>query len=529
MSETLSDSCSEDEKNRGGRIFTAWLATILLLIGMLSHLGFITPVTGEDGEPAHFGVWSLLPAFLAIFLAFWLRNVIVALTVGVFAGGLVSGQFNILKSFFFPAVGSEEYAMLLLVYLWALGGLIGIWTRTGGATHFANAAAKVMVRGRRSAKTFVWFMGLVFHQGGTVSTVLTGATVRSVGDRNRVSHEELSYVVDSTASPAAAIIPFNIWPLYIGSIVAGTIPLFQADTRSAEVGLGAAFFFQAIPYNFYAIFAVLLTLLVSLEVLPWFGRRMREASKRAKTTGQLDRPGAAPMTSSELTTLRMPENYRTGLIDFFGPIGTLMAIAVLPYIWFFVIRGDRNFQILIAEAFGMALVAGFIIALAKGMPLKTVMAGFIDGCKGVTIGALILALAITLKEVGDVIGTAEFVTGTLGERLPAAVLPALFLLLCMVTAFSTGTSFGTYAILFPIALPLAWQVNSDEFFITLCFASIVGGSLFGDQCSPISDTTILSSLGTGCDLMDHVRTQLPLALVAAGFAAFLYVVLAWLF
>ena len=176
-------------------------------------------------------------------------------------------------------------------------------------------------------------------------------------------------------------------------------------------------------------------------------------------------------------------------------------------------------MLLIAEAFVLAVLTGMFVALAKGMDLQTVMEGFVDGCKGVTIGAIILALAVTLKSVADSVGTAAYVVDLVGNAITPVALPAILMALCMLIAFSAGTSWGTYAVVFPVAMPLAWAVLPDEFFITICFGAVVGGSVFGDQCSPISDTTILSSLATGCDLMDHVKTQIPLALTAAGLGA----------
>jgi Na+/H+ antiporter NhaC len=167
------------------------------------------------------------------------------------------------------------------------------------------------------------------------------------------------------------------------------------------------------------------------------------------------------------------------------------------------------------------------VALFKGMDFREVMDGFIDGCKGVTIGAIILALAVSLKEVAEAVGTAEYVVATVGEALSPTILPGLLVVLCLVIAFSTGTSWGTYAVVFPVAMPLAWSLSQDPLFITLCFGAVVGGSVYGDQCSPISDTTVLSSLATGADLMDHVNTQLPLASVAGGLAIVLYTVLAF--
>ena len=492
------------------------MVAVLLVAGGLAVSGRF-PTNGT-----HYGLWSILPPVVALVLAFTLRDVIAALFIGIVLGGVISGELNIVQEYLIPSIGSPGFALILLVYLWALGGLIGLWTRTGGAVRFADWAGAKVARGPRSAKFFAWAMGLVFHQGGTISTVLTGATVRPVGDRHRVSHEELAYIVDSTASPAATIIPFNVWPIYVGGLVAGTIPLIPDEQA------GIALFFRAIPFNFYAIFAVLFTLLFAWDRLPWLpGRRMLAAVRRARDTGELDRPGSSPLTSVELTELRLPDDYDPSLWDFFVPIGTLLGVAVLPFVWTFFILGNRSSPSLpIAEAFVLAVLAGMLTALVRGMNWRDVIEGFVSGCKGVTIGAIVLALAVTLKSVADAVGTADYVVETVGAWIPPLALPAALLGVTMFVAFSTGTSWGTYAVLFPVAIPLAWSVNPDPGFLTLCFAAVTGGSVFGDQCSPISDTTILSSLATGCDLMDHVLTQLPMALGAAGIAAALYTLLA---
>jgi Na+/H+ antiporter NhaC len=145
----------------------------------------------------------------------------------------------------------------------------------------------------------------------------------------------------------------------------------------------------------------------------------------------------------------------------------------------------------------------------------------VRGCQSMTIGAIVLALAVTLKEVAAALHTADFVVSIVGDRLPLAALPPILTAICMLIAFSTGTSWGTYAVVFPVAIPLAWALNPDPFFVHVCFGAVLGGAVFGDQCSPISDTTILASMFTGCDLMDHVITQLPLALAAATLGAVL--------
>lgn len=486
---------------------------VLVIAGV--YAGWTEAFPQQDG---HYGFWSVLPPLVAIVLAFYTREVVSSLFLGICLGGVISGKLNIVQEFLIPSVGTESFALIILVYLWALGGLIGIWTRTGGAERFAVWASKKMVRGPQSAKFFTWLMGLVFHQGGTISTVLTGATVRPVADKHRVSHEELAYMVDSTASPAATLIPFNVWPFYVGGLVIGTLPLFETTQQSI------AFFFSALPYNFYAIFAILITLLFAWDKFPFIpGKKMRAAIKRARAGEGLDRDGATPMAAKELTQNKVPEGYEPGLIDFFGPIGTLLGVAVIPYvITYFIMDMGEASVLLVAEAFVLAVLVGFGIALAKGMKLQQVVNGFVDGCKGVTIGAIILALAVTLKEVADAVGTAAYVVDLAGDLIPAFLLPGLLMVLCMLIAFSTGTSWGTYAVVFPVAVPLAWAVIPDPFFLTLCFAAVIGGSVFGDQCSPISDTTILSSLSTGCDLMDHVQTQFPLAILAGSLAVIAY-------
>ena len=509
------------ERDGGGsgvaprRLIGLGVALALLAGGVL--------VAGEfPQQEGHYGFWSVVPPAVALILAFALREVVSALFIGIALGGVVTGDLNVVQEYLIPSIGSEDYGLILLVYLWALGGLIGLWSRTGGALRFAEWAASRMVRGPRTAKFFAWIMGLVFHQGGTISTVLTGATARPVGDENRVAHEELSYVVDSTASPAATLIPFNVWPIYVGGLVAGTVPVIANQQE------GVAFFFQALPFNFYAIVAILFTLLFSWDRLPLIpGKRMMAARERARSSGRLDREGSEPLAAEELSEVEVPEGYRSGLVDFLAPIGTLLGVAIVPYVVTFFVMGRKEEPLLpIAEAFVLAVLMAMAVALVKGMSLKDVIDGFISGCKGVTIGAIVLALAVTLKDVADALGTAQYVVASLGDVIPAVALPAALLVLCMLTAFSTGTSWGTYAVIFPVALPLAWAVAPEVDYLTLCFGAVVGGAVFGDQCSPISDTTILSSLSTGTDLMDHVYTQLPMALAAAGVAGIAYTLLA---
>jgi len=493
-----------------------WLiaaATVVAAI-VIWQLGGELPADVDAAEgPRHLGAASLLPAAVTLILVFVTRDVLSSLFAGVVTGGLVAQDANIVDRFLIPAIGSESFAVILLVYLWALGGLIGIWTRTAGAQRFASWAGHRFVRGPRTAKLFAWTMGVVFHQGGTISTILAGTTVKPVLDEERISHEEASYLVDSTASPIATLIPLNAWPLYVAGLVVGTTPLFPDQAAAVR------FFFQSVPFNFYAILAVTMTLLFALDALPWIGGRMRRARARAREQGLLDRPEAEPLMAEELTRSRVPEGYRPGLEDFLIPLGVLLAVALSGVVPALMAGELEGISVPIAEAFGLSVLTAMVLALLKGMSLRNVVDGFVDGAKGVTIGAIIFALAVTLGQVSRTLGTAAYVVDSTAHLVQPILLPAMLLLLCMVVAFSIGSSWGTFAVVFPLAMPLAYAVQPDPTYVALCFGSVLGGAVFGDQCSPISDTTILSALATGADLMDHVLTQLPLALAAAGGAA----------
>lgn len=486
-----------------------------LLVATVFAVGLLIWLVRPQAATGHYGPWSLLPAALTIVACFFTRNVLLALLIGIFAGGLVSGQLNVVQAFLIPSLGSENYAQMLLVYLWALGSLLGLWNRNGGANYFAETLARRFVNSRTSAKVFTWCLGVMFHQGGTISTVLTGTTVKPIADEHGIAHEELAYVVDSTASPIATIIPFNVWPVYIAGLI--TIEPLSAIIANEEAAI--KMFLYAIPFNFYAWIAVSMTFLFAINKLPLFGTPMASVVERVTTSGELDAPGSQAMAANDLTKLNVPTNYQASMVDFFLPVSVLLSFCVIP-----LISGTSP---MIFEGFGAAVVAAFVCSVVRGLDVKEAFDAMIQGIKGVTIGALVLGLAVTLASVSSKLGTAQFVidaTSGVLSRWPY-ILPSLLLVICMLVAFSIGSSWGTYAVMFPVALPLALVLSPDQTFLLLCFGAIMGGSVFGDQCSPISDTTILSSLACGCDLMDHVNTQLPLAVIAASISALLYLVI----
>lgn len=470
----------------------------------------------------HLGPWSLFPAFVAILMCLLTREPVAALLSGIVVGAIMLGKFDITGQILIPSVGTTNAASILILYLWLLGGLLGLWSKTGAALAFAQYMTKHFVRGPRSAKFIAWMMGVLFFQGGTMSTVLVGTTVKPMADKAGVSHEEMSYIVDSTASPIASILAFNAWPAYVQALIFVPGVAFLA-TESDRI----AFFFSSIPFSFYAMLAVFGTLLVSLNYFQMAGKPMKNAWQRAHSTGQLDAPDARPISAKELHEPQVPENYQASPLEFVLPLVTLLCVAILT----FVFLGTPK----IHWAFGGALLLCILTASGKGMSLTDMMDGFGNGLKGVVVASLVLMLAITIGGISKEIGGGLYLVDLLGSQLPFWALPVILQIMTMIIAFSTGTSWGTYAVTFPLAMPLAWAIAdanalaNPEIFMMICFATVLNGSVYGDQCSPISDTTILSSMTTGCDLMDHVKTQIIPATFAAFVAAILWTISALVF
>jgi len=463
----------------------------------------------------HFGSWSLLPAFVAIILCLLTKEPITALFAGIVVGAFMLGRFDITDKILVPSLARESAATILLLYLWLLGGLIGIWSKTGAAAAFAKTMTKHFVKGPRSAKVVSWLLGVIFFQGGTVSTVLVGTTVKPLADHAKVSHEEMSYIVDSTASPIALILAFNAWPIYVQALIFVPGVTFLA-TESDRI----AFFFASIPFSFYSILAVTGTFLLSINITKFSGTGIRAAHKRALETGQLDAPQARPLSAKELQKTEVPSYYTPHFIEFVLPLLLLIFIAITTFMFL----GSPK----VNWAFGAALMLSVAIALVKGMQLTDLLDGFGQGLKGVVVASVILMLAITIGSISKEIGGGLYLVDLLGKNVPYWSLPIMLQVITMAIAFSTGTSWGTYAIAFPLAMPLAWTIAQTqglahpELFMMVCFATVLNGSIYGDQCSPISDTTILSSMTTGCDLMDHVKTQLFPATLTAAIAGILW-------
>ncbi len=468
----------------------------------------------------HWGWWSFLPALTAIALCWITKEPISALLSGILVGAMLLGQFDVLNNVLVTNIGTEKAAVILILYLWLLGGLMGIWTKTGASEAFADYMSTNFVRGPRSAKFVAWLLGVVFFQGGTVSAVLVGTTVRPLADEEKVSHEELSLIVDSTSSPIAVLLAFNAWPVYVQAFIGVAGVSFLATQE-----LRIEFFFSSIIYSFYAIFAIIATFLIALELHPLLPKKLKAARKRARETGELNAPNAEPLAGEDPNYDFVPKDYTPSLLDFVVPLLVLLGVAVGTYL----LMDSPE----VLWAFGAALVTAVILAKLNGMRLKVIMEGIMEGMKGVVLGSVILLLAITVGNISKEVGGGYYLVSLLGGLQTYWVLPAIGFVIAVVIAFSTGTSWATFAVTLPLMMPLAYAVATNqglahpERFMSLCFIACLNGGVFGDQCSPISDTTILSSMCTGADLMDHVTTQIPVALQAAVLALVGWTTLAW--
>jgi Na+/H+ antiporter NhaC len=335
--------------------------------------------------------------------------------------------------------------------------------------------------------------------------------MRNLTDKARVSREKLAYICDSTSAPVSVLAPITGWAVYITGLLIGIGPVL--DKQDAM-----ALFIKSIPFNFYGILSVVMVALIAGKVIPEFGP-MKKAERRAGETGDVLRPGSVPMMSSELTNLPVSEKGRPNIwLNFFMPV---LIVITVNMVTFFATGQAR-----VLDSFMLAaIVLGTIMFIQKVDNLGGLMRTMQAGIKGVLPAVLILAFAYGINFVSREMGTAHYVVESTKGWFNPALLPVLVFVLSAFISFATGTSWGTFAIVIPVAVPLAFEFGQGEIttLVLGTIAAAAGGGVFGDHCSPLSDTTVLSSLGAACDHMDHVKTQIPYALVVAALASVIYI------
>ncbi|MEX2368311.1 MAG: Na+/H+ antiporter NhaC family protein, partial [Balneolaceae bacterium] len=523
---------------------------ILILIGILSG-GFYHVFAWAGGESANaevYGTWvSLLPPLVAIGFALVMREVILSLFSGIWIGALFLTDFNPLTAtgrsidFLIDALLVPDHAAIIVFSL-LLGGMVGLVTRGGGANGMVDLLEKFATN-RTRGQLMTWLAAFFLFFDDYANTLIQGNAFRPITDRLQISREKLAYIVDSTAAPLAVCAVITTWIGFeitqIQNALSGLAAQATDPGQAAQLQAGAenAFliFLHSLPYLFYPLLAISFVLMIILMKKD-FGP-MLEAERRAVTGGGILRPGSNPATDTSLESLQpkpgKPRRWVNMALPIIAVIGVALSGLYMTGISALeagkeqtltaIIGGADPFAALLWASFAGCAVAIALVIFQKILTVSEALESMVGGMQSMLMAIIILVLAWGLGGVTEEVGTGSFLASRLSESLPLGLLPGLIFFIAAVTAFSTGTSWGTMAILFPVVVPLVVAMGAGvgfaggEHYVILLgsVSSVMAGAVFGDHCSPISDTTVLSSMSSACDLIDHVRTQLPYALVVA--------------
>jgi len=475
------------------------------------------PAGGGGNVPLYGTCWSMVPPLTAILLALVTKEVYLALFVGIVSGGLLYAGFSpvgamvhVVGNGFVKSI-ADSYNAGLLIFLVLLGALVSMLNKTGASAAFGQWAAG-RIKSRAGVQIATVFLGILIFVDDYFNCLTVGNVMRPVTDAKRVSRAKLAYLIDSTAAPICIIAPVSSW----AAAVAG----FAADAGTES---GFSLFVRAIPYNFYAILTVLTLLFITAAGLDFGPMKRHEAEVVA---GGPDR-GAAGSGAGGAA----PEG-RAGMFDLAVPIAFLVMACSAGLLFsggYFgdarpgIVQAMSNSDASAGLAYGSlaaAVFASLFFLCRRVISFRDCMDSFPDGFKTMVPAIMILCFAWTLKSMTDSLGAKEFVAGMING--PAAALktflPAIIFAVALVLAFATGTSWGTFGILIPIVLAAIPGSPLTVMAVSACMA----GAVCGDHCSPISDTTIISSAGAQCDHVVHVTTQIPYALLVAAvsFAAY---------
>lgn len=513
------------------------MINLRLIFALLLCLAASLTLIGISDAEAAYGYRSILPPLLAIALALISREVILALLGGIWLGAaylsggdLLGGLLRTLDTYLIGALADRDHASILLFSL-TLGGMVGIIGAAGGAAGIVQQIGR-WAKGPRSGQVATWAMGLFIFFDDYANTLILGNTFRPLSDRLRISREKLSFIVDATAAPVASIALISTWIGFEVSLIADGLYPAGAIASPDEA---YAVFIQTIPYRFYPLFLILLVFLIGL----WnrdYGP-MLEAERRCRKTGQVLSPTARPLAASALTDQSKvtvtSKSWMWGTIPVLVVIVTTFAGLIVdgrlklgdeaagaPL--YRVISEADSFAVLMWSSFLGALSAGVLGCLGARMKLSQVTEAFVEGVKAMTAAAVILLLAWSIGGICQDLKTANYVIEISKDILSPHWIPALTFIISGAISFATGTSWGTLSILMPIVAPISFTFPQaaglsgelSQVIMVSSIGAVLAGSTFGDHASPISDTTILSSMASGADHIDHVRTQIPYALTA---------------
>ena len=462
-----------------------------------------------------FGFWSLVPPLLTIALALLTKNVFVSLLIGILTGSFVLNAFSPLVSInagiYSIAESMTTGNTLIIASCLIIGAVIHLMEVSGGIDGFVNVVVKKrgIIKSKRGANLFTWGLGLAVFTSGSLSCMVTGAVSRPVNDALKVPHEKSAFLVHTTSTPWCVLCPFSGWLASMaGYLVSGGV--------SEETSV--AVLFQSLGFNFYCILAIVLTLVISLlqkDVGP-----MAKAEKRAAELGQLDDPAHKKEEAEEIKAY---SNVKPRACNLLVPIGVLIVVVFGALL----ITGGGNItkgagtQALIWAVVSALLTILVMVVAQKVFTLDEAISEMFKGMGKMLPIAFILLFGFTMGSVVKALDTGSYLSSLFQRFLSPAMLPALTFLIAVLISFATGTSMGTMAIMAVIALPMAMNMGTS---IPLVAGAMFGGSIFGDHCSPISDTTIMTCSTTGCDIIDHVKTQAPYCVALAVVSFVLYII-----
>lgn len=458
---------------------------------------------------------SLAPPFMALLIAIITRSIFPALFIGIWTGAwltLGGGINNIALSFvnvfnknIVDALHNRDRLMVICFTL-MIGGFITLLSANGGMRGILNAV-KGYTKTSRSGQAAISSLGFVFFFDGIANALLIGKTMQPVVDRLRISREKLAYIVDSTSAPLASIALASSWIGYEISLIQSVGEGLQNFPENTY-----AIFLQSIKYSFYPILTIILVWTIALTGKD-FGPMLKAEQKARRSTKTLDKAETKDSEKSYILNAALP-------------IAVLL-ITLVMVLWtsgtgtsFQEIMGSADsFKALMWSSFLATICAGGIALLRRHLKFDEMLASWIKGVEMTVVSLLVLILSWSLADTTQGLRAADFLISFIGDDLSAVIIPVIVFLVASVTAFSTGTSWGTMAILLPLTIPLVWSASLADpslyYLLPATVAAIINGATFGDHCSPISDTTIISSLASGCDHLEHVRTQAPYAVFTA--------------
>jgi Na+/H+ antiporter NhaC len=472
------------------------------------------------------GWLSIIPPLIAIFLALVIRQVVVSLSLGIFSGALIYYNFDPLTALLRFAdtlminVLIDKDHMFIIIFTLLIGGVVGVISANGGTTGLAQQITK-FAKTARSGMISSWLLGVMIFFDDYANSLIIGNMMRPITDKLKISREKLAYIVDSTAAPIASIVIISTWVGYEVGLISEGLNSIGSNQNAYDV------FISAIPYSFYPIatlFFVFLTSFMQRDFGP-----MLKFEKRARKSQVV----FSDDTDDDKSASSVKAKWYNGAIPIFVILlGTMVGLAatgisnlneagITEFSVQNIINHADSFSSLLWASFIASIVAIVMTVSQRILSLHKAVGAWEKGIQSMLIAVIILVFAWAISAVTNDLRTADYIISLLSDSIDPRFLPAIVFIICAVIGFSTGTSWGTMAIVMPIVIPLTYHVanifglegESAQIVMYGVISSVLAGSVFGDHCSPIADTTILSSLASKCNHIDHVKSQLPYAIL----------------